>query len=150
MFFPLPCILRKWHFLINFVDSTCLRYCIISVFLRMTSDICTKNVAFINESEQFSSLWNLINLERNIALRNVVLIQTPHEAAVFLYDRRKWILDIHYVNTSKSFYSFPNLLCRIVGNSYDILMIKIKADSIHEAWYCWVHLLIFWSHFRLM
>lgn len=41
---------------------------------------------------------------------------------------------------------FPNPLCRIVCNSYDILMVKIKADP-SEAWFCWAQLFTFWSQF---
>lgn len=84
---------------------------------------------FTNESEQFGSVQNLINRERNVALRNVVLIQTLHEAAVFLYnDRKKMGIRYTLCEHLQSFYIFPNPLCRIVCNSYDILRIKIKAD----------------------
>lgn len=46
-------------------------------------------VPFTNESEQFSSVQNRINIERNIELRNVVLIWTLHEAVIFLYVKKK-------------------------------------------------------------
>lgn len=47
------------------------------------------------------------------------------------------------------FLPFPKSIMQNSLHSYDILMIKIKADP-SQACFCWAQLFIFLSHFSLM